>query len=380
MYHSSIPPSSLSRTIKCPWSLTACYERNTTNDAAAEGTTAHWGCEVVLNSYKTPGATPIILSNMVGEVCPDTGMVFTEDMAEYCRVYVNYILKIVNNTGTLQNMLVEERVDIPMIHEGCWGTLDNGIYIPQHQTLIICDLKYGYRYVEPVENIQLMAYASGLISKYGLPPETKVTLVIAQPRPYHRLGPIREWHTTAGEIRPYINTAHNAVSEALNGNARANTGSHCQYCARLPDCPAAQQASYNAIQVTMQNFDTVEYLPENLAQCLDNLEQAEEIIKMRTDALRELAKKQVKEGVTIPGYEIRETFGRPVWTKSEDEVKAFGNVMGVGLTKESLMSPSEAKKAGVPDELVKKLTTRQSKGLSLKRTDNSLAKIIFSKR
>src|SRR5690606_25074571 len=68
----------------------------------------------------------------------------------------------------------EQRVDIPRVHAECWGTPDFWTAVfPEDERgskryVRVVDYKYGHRFVEVFENLQLAAYASGVLSQLSI--------------------------------------------------------------------------------------------------------------------------------------------------------------------------------------------------------------------
>ena len=364
--HSSIPPSSLGRVLKCPASLRPNAEKSEdSNDAALEGTTAHWWAEQTLNGVVVP----------VGTVCPETHMEVTEDMVHYTQVYVDHARWLMA-TQHMKSCGIEKRVKVPQIHNDCWGTLD---FFAWNGALYVVDLKYGYRIIEPVDNTQLMTYARGIANELELPDTIRVVLTIVQPRAWHRLGPVREYCTTLAEIDTRIAVLNKAVINGMSDTPTMSTGSHCMYCVKAVDCEALNHATYNAIDVAMISGNECDFENKHLSLTLENLEKAQTIIDIRKNALSARALDLIKEGQTVPGYEASPTFSRRTWSKSDDEMKAMGTVLGINMTKEVISSPSEAKKAGMADDIMKKLSSSNKSGVKLTRDNNNLARMIFSK-
>ena len=360
--HSMIPPSGLGRVRKCPSSMVANAVSNTTNDAALEGTTAHWAAEQMLHGVEVTA----------GDVCPETNLEITEDMIAYTQCYVDYANSL-RHADQLHDSGIEHKVSIPQVHPDCWGTLD---FYAWNGALYIVDLKYGYRVVEPIDNAQLMAYARGVANDLDLPPTTRVVLVIVQPRAWHRLGPVREYVTTLEAIDGEIAVIRAAVIQGFSDNPLAHAGSHCLYCVKAVDCEALTRASYNAIEFTMANDDSLSMSNEHLSLMLENLGNAATIIDIKKCAIETRLLELIKGGEVVSGYEASPTWGRKEWLGSKDEIKALGQVFGVNLIKETVMSPSEAEKAGMN---IGKLAKSTKTGVKLKRNDNSLARMIFSK-
>ena len=361
--HSKIPPSSLSRVRKCPASLIPNAADNTTSDAALEGTTAHWAAEQMLHGVAVRPC----------DVCPETHLEITDDMIVYVQCYVDYV-NTIRHGHQLHSNGVEHKVNIPQVHADCWGTLD---YYAYNGALYIVDLKYGFRIVEPVDNEQLMAYARGVANELLLPSETRVVLVIVQPRPWHRLGPVREYFTTLADIDAEITSIAHMVEEGLRSAAPpASTGSHCLYCVKAVDCEALNIAACNAVDVTMNCGEMVGMSNNQLSLMLENLEKAQTIIDIKKGAVETRLLELIKEGEVVAGYEASPTYSRKDWLRPKDEMIAIGKAFGIDLIKEVLKTPGEAKKAGMK---VDKLAKSVKSGVKLKRNDNNLARIIFSK-
>ena len=375
--HAPVSPSGLGRTIKCTGSLLASrgIKDEGDNFPADEGTTAHWGASEVLTSYK-PGYDVKVVGDMVGKICPDTNMEFTQEMVEHVNLYVFYVLKL----GTISDLYIEQRVQIPSIHPTeCWGTLDAGSYDPDTKTLTIVDLKYGWRTVMP-HVPQLIAYGDGLASALQLPDDIKVKLVIIQPRPFHRLGYIREWNTDVGTIRNEALALGVKVQEALAGGT-LTPGTHCLYCKRLGDCPAFAESTLNAIDFAMEpDFSTVEYLPANRAKMLDTLNLAKEMINLRIAVEEENGMRLIKSGTPIPSYEIDHSAGWLKWDKSPKEMIAFGKVMGIDLQSDKPCTPPEAKKRGLSEKQVNQLSSRPGGKATLKKVNVEYAQHVFNQQ
>jgi hypothetical protein len=359
--HSSVPPSGLGRAVKCSAALVPNASNNTPNEAALEGSTAHWS-----NDERLKG-----IDVKVGDICPETNLPVDQDMLIYGDLYIDYVRKLGGEVGS------EYRVSIPQIHKLCWGTLD---YYAYYKTLTIVDYKYGFITVNPADSIPLVAYARGKANDLNLDSNTQVKLVIVQPRPWHEAGRIREYHTTLYDIDKQIEIIHNAVKEGLSQNRTARTGGQCMYCVKAARCEALTLATYNAVDIARRDYDVIDFGNKQLSICLDNLEKAEALIKIRKDALAEKAKDSLLRGDRVPGYSIRSTYSSKKWTKPDDEIIMAGELLGVTLSKETLITPAQAKKLNVPSDIIDKLSISVQTGTKLTRSDDNLAKLIFSKK
>ncbi|MBV1929010.1 MAG: DUF2800 domain-containing protein [Gammaproteobacteria bacterium] len=359
--HSNVPPSGLSRVLKCSASLMANARDGTSNEAAMEGSTAHWANDQRLKGHAVN----------VGDICPETNLPVNQDMLTYGDLYLNYVKTLGGEVGS------EVRVSVPQIHKDCWGTLD---YYAYYQTLTIVDYKYGYIAINPVDSMQLMAYARGKANDLKLGPNCSVDLVIVQPRPWNPAGRIRTFHTTVGSIDKHIAKLKIAVEEGLSQNKMARTGDHCMYCVKAPTCEALLSASYNAIDIARRDYDVVDFGNAQLALCLENLERAEGLIKIRKDALKEKAENAISAGSSVPGYELTPRWSGKQWTRPSDEVKMMGKLLGVDLTKESLLTPTQAKAKGISTDILEKLSKSVQTGVKLTKNNVNLARLIFSKK
>jgi len=359
--HSPVPPSGLSRVAKCGASLIANASSNTTNEAALEGSTAHWA-----NHERWRGKEV-----KVGDICPETNLPIDQDMLTYGDLYLDYVRNLGGEVGS------EIKVSVPQIHKNCWGTLDFYAY---YKTLVIVDYKYGFIPVDPVDCSQLNAYAKGKANDLNLPPDTQIKLVIIQPRVWHKAGRIREYHTTLHSVDKHIEMLRITVEEALSQYVMAKTGSHCIYCVKATTCEALLTASYNAIDVARRDYDIVDFGNKQLAICLDNLEKASQLISIRRKALEEKAVNSIGAGDNVPGYELSPTWSSKIWTKPKEEIKIMGRLLGAELTKEVILTPAAAKKEGVSPEIVDKLSKSVQSGVKLTKQTTNLARLIFSKK
>ena len=70
--------------------------------------------------------------------------------------------------------------------------------------------------------------------------------------------------------------------------------------------------------------------------------------------------------------------GNEQWTVSIAEVLAVGESMGVDLSKPGILTPNQARKAGLDKEVVAQLATRNS-SMVLTKQDETLASTVFGK-
>lgn len=337
--HSELPPSSSNQWIACHGSLYMQRKYPGVEDESAkDGGTAH-----ALGAHKLDSSHP---------KPPD----FTDEMQDAVAIYVDAVRSITQD----HKVKVEVRLDIPAVHPSCWGTCDCLWYDSKNDTLHIFDFKYGYGVVEIFDNWQLILYALGALEIYKA---TNAHLHIIQPRAFHPDGPHRTWKTTSANIFEHAETAAIAAASALsvltiapkdgNGILLA-TGPHCRYCSALFACPAAQRAEGSAIDV--QDVTTLfNPTPAYIGFELAVLTRARDIIEHRLSALEQAALEMDKKGTVIPGWEVGFTAGRTVWDLDparETELETMAAFYGVKVSTRSFITPKQAAKAGLPEEVV----------------------------
>lgn len=169
-------------------------------------------------------------------------------MADAIQVYLDRVRPSINGFhGT--NFFIESRLARPEVHPAMFGTVDFGalarIHVPDvavtyNEFLDITDLKMGEGIiVEPEDNPQMKYYAFMMLDQHfaDLPDEFPVRLTIVQPRAFHQDGPIRDWWTTAGEIRQWVKDELLPAMFDAEVNGTLDAGSWCRFCPAKLVCP-----------------------------------------------------------------------------------------------------------------------------------------------
>jgi len=355
-----VRPSALHRTVACPYSLIASvgHDDSESSDDAKLGTCAHSVSEIMLNG----GAVE------AGEILG--GVEVTTEMLDHVGGYVDYLKSLDCE------LYIERHVDIPRIHPQCSGTPD-GVAVGNNVTRV-ADLKYGRRPVSPVHLPQLIAYASAIGDLIGCDDNHIFELVIYQPRTYSPLGPIKVWRVSWADIKVYAAKIADAVMIAFSDNPHAQTGSHCHYCPIAHKCETLAMASYNAIDIANYPISIDGFNNLNIGQCLENLERAEEVIKLRADALRVEVEERLRMGARIPMYELTPSKGATVWDNPQ-MVEDVAKIAGVDVFKRSLMTPKQVIKAGISENIIGKLSTKKPGAFKVTRVNNDDATMRFNK-
>lgn len=329
---------------------------NPSTEQTDEGNAAHWLCEQVYHGANA--------EDLIGQTAPN-GLYITADMVEYCREYLEFI--------TSENCEVE----VDTSHSGNGWEIRGRADCIKHtdNKLIVSDLKYGWRIVEPENNWTLISHAIAYCQKNNIQPCT-IAFMIFQPRPFHPQGTVRTWIIDYTELM----SLYQELSEVLsNPSSTVRSGSQCYKCQCLSQCPAAQIAAMNAIDVAEIAFDS-EIENDKLVWMLANLKRAQEIIKQSYDAYEDLALHRLKAGGRLKGYSMQQALGQTTWNDgiTSNVVKMMS---GVDVRVDKIMTPAQAKKAGVPEDLIKSMTHRPDNGFKLVAVDeNKLAQKMFGKK
>lgn len=365
--HSVFPPSSMRRLTKCTGSFDLCrlYPEPEDSPAAMEGTAFH---EVVANLI---GGASMVVGSLASN-----GIAVTEEMVEGAEMCVEAI-----PFEFLGSCRVEERIDIHGIHPECFGTPDVWFYDPVKRVLNVLDWKFGHGYVEVFENYQLAAYASGIMDQQGYDDqEIWVKFTIVQPRCFHKDGPVRTWGCKAHELRGMINIMAMACGTAATGQGVCRTGEHCRHCSGIVACDAAQRAGAAAMDFTAQPVPS-EMSPADRGLYLTRVRQAATMLKALDSGLSEEIERSIRGGQSVPGFTLEPGRGSAAWSKPFNEVAALGDMLGVQLRKEALLTPIQAtaalKKMGVDGSVISGYSESTSGALKLAQTDSTLTRRVF---
>ncbi|HHI1869244.1 TPA: DUF2800 domain-containing protein [Escherichia coli] len=376
--HALLSPSGAKKWLTCSASL-ACEKDipNTSGKAAVTGTACHTIAEVHLNAYIRGTALPLerevgayVLDEGKGQIkaliSPMKGAVLiTADMIEQVRKYADYCKAIID-VATYAKL--EMRVNLTeVLHPGyegveTFGTADlvaiQELANTEEHMLIIGDLKTGRHRVEAKENKQLMLYALGvyrrLKRRYNI---TTVRLVIFQPY----AGGATEWDISVEGLELFAKFAQKRALLALDAYFRGKKNlkasdfkpsvDGCQWCRFSEQCAARTKTVNSVLAEELEDDFVLELTPEQLVAEYEKLP----LLRQHIDKVEKAMAAALHSGKKVPGYKLVE--GRPgnrAWKGAEKVTELYGDK----LTKEVLMSPTEAVKV-IPEEELKDFITRK---------------------
>ena len=272
---------------------------------------------------------------------------------------------------------IEQKFKCSYIHPDNFGTPDGWIWCPNDRLLIIDDCKGGHVHVEVYENWQLINYVSGVAERLNLHnPDVAVWLRLVQPFSYHNDGPVRTWKTTLGALQGrYWPELSAAAYESLSDDRKCTTGHQCHRCQNRHTCQAALQCGMELYETVMVPISSI-LSPDALGLQMKIVDRAMEQLTGLKTGYEEQVKATIKGGTAVPGWCMEPTVGREKWKSSIEEVKAMGELFGVNLIKDELITPNQARKAGIPNDVLSIYSGRTT-GLKLKPESTNKVSMIF---
>jgi hypothetical protein len=333
-------PSAAHRWTKCTAApqFSAAAGPRPPSDDAREGTCAAWVAEQVLTGRATA------CRDMIGAT-HENGWQVDAEMAGHVQDYVDLCHADDNGAGWAEiRLTLSDRVA---------GTAD-WLAINSAGQLVVRDLKYGFRLVEP-DSPQLVIYAAAALQSPGWPVKGVVTEIF-QPRGFHPLGPRRQRRWTTDEIRT-LGQEYAAKAEACHQpNPTATPGPHCLYCEGSVGCAALQATAAQTLAVVeMQGWR--ERTPAEMAQALHFHRWASDTITAAAKALEAEAEAVARSGTRLPGWGLSPRLGNTRVTAPPALIAALtgGTVSG---EKTVPMGVADLKAAGMPEATLKLVTER----------------------
>jgi len=326
--------------------------REQQTDSAREGDAAHWVVECYLRAPQDP----------IADTAPN-GVPIDDDMLAHAQAYADLIPTFGVYTEWSCDWYATRDIEIAVRADAVW-------YDEPSNTLHVRDYKYGYRIVNPEGNSQLLAGAIGALRKLAAAgrtfiPDTIIDMGIYQPRPYHPDGPARHWRVTLQQIVA-LHDAMVAELAKLPADTLA-TGDHCEHCpaAVMGTCPAYLLAVNNAVDVATRGSSIELPLPA-IGRDLIVLERAAAMLKQRLDFAKDIAKRALTADVAaLPGWALEPQHSNKAWTIEPEALQALTNADIYAPRK--LVTPAEALRRGIPEDVVSANTKRTLTGHKLVR-------------
>ena len=385
MSHSIIPPSSAhiwGKPDGCTgWVLmNQCYPETESTIEAMEGEASHEIARILIEiSARGSGLT---FKDFEGKV-HENGVMYTEEMFEGAKEYADDVAIVMRKSGVFAgpNLGIEKRLEMPQIHELEFGTCDCFLFNKKTNHLYIWDYKFGYLIYEAFENWQIIDYYAGIYNLLGFDghqdQNITVHIRVAQPRAFHRGGTIREWTVKGSDLRGHINILHENAAKSLGPDAECKSGPHCRYCPARHACESALSAGMGLYEVASKPVP-VELSAAALGTQLTIVKRARKQLEYLESGFEEQVKGLIKSGKNVPGWGTEQTYGREKWGKPFEEVIAMGDMLGNDLRRKEAITPNQARKLGIDDEMVKAYSTTPHAGLAIVPDNGNKVKQVFT--
>ena len=378
--HAPITPSAMGGYVYCTAKrdMEKQFPELMPNEETEEGNAAHWVASENLENWKRTGE---LLPSLIGKSAPN-GILVTDEIEDSAFIYVNAALKLIKEKNISREcVFIEVRLYAKHIHPDLWGTAD--LVIIHGPDIYLFDFKHGHLIVSEFENWQLLSYLAGVVNWLQIdgPTEPYYTahLTVVQPRAFHRRGTVRTWSVALINLRAQFNILRTTCETIAEGKGVCTTGPQCRDCTARYACEANRLAAGAAIEYSLK--------PE--PELLDNyavgvelvfLKRAMDALKYRYNALYELAEINARtKGARYPFHSINRKFGRLNWKKNKSvaEIKQLGVMLNKNLIKDAVITPTQAIKLGVDENLINVYADRDEKTV-FEFDDGEKAKLIFS--
>lgn len=199
-------------------------------------------------------------------ITTDAGFEFfvNDDMIAAVQTYLDEVVKLfTSKPGAVLG--VETRFSLEWLHPGCFGTNDTSVTFKGDE-LIIMDYKHGKGIaVEVTDNPQLMYYALGALGPDNKENVKKITMVIGQPRAYHKDGPMRYWSITVEQLYAWCyDVLLPGILETEKPNAKLEAGEHCRFCPAKPTCGKIASVAFEVAKVDFAHIKPNQPIELNL--------------------------------------------------------------------------------------------------------------------
>jgi len=328
-------------------------DENEDTEVREDGTACHWLAEQRLTDVKHPSGT----------VSPNA-RVITDEMQGAVDEYVRIM-------GDGEHWVIEEKAPVSTVIAGMQdGTPDAWSFNSHTMTLTILDLKFGYRFVDAYENIQLTIYALTIIfAVLKLTPDNvKVRLGIFQPRAPNHMGALRWWSPTPTKLYEMHAMIVAGVWQCLQPNALCTPHPGCKTCPAAHACHALRMAASRDTEVAYAPVPAI-LDNERLGYELSIRHAAAKMLESQIAGLETQAEHALRHGERVSGYELgpRRTLWR--WKEGAAQlVAALAASLKIEAVEVKTKSVAQLR-ALLPKEVVELYAEKPNGGFVLKPID-----------
>ena len=267
------------------------------------------------------------------------------DMIEGAQIFCDAVLNVCSD---LSKVIIQGILACPDIAHNVIGSPDVWFFDKAKNQIHIFDYKYGHNFIDAFENWQLICYASSVLSNTNHAPDVSITLWIIQPRNYNYQGVVRKWEVDEEKLQPYFDVLREGAIVANSDNAPLVTGSHCYRCHAAHACDQLRRVGMSALDLADGNLEDVSIA--KIGFMLSLLEDGISRLKALELGLKEDVSYRIRSGEAVDGYTLAPSYTNKRWAKPESEILAIGDLYGINLKSEKLITPTQAEKKGFPIE------------------------------
>lgn len=333
--HAELGASNMHRWANCPGSVRLSKGiPSKTSDYAKEGTFAHDVaadiCEIIKGYYQdyVSGKTGLEcflscivsdgdIANHYRKIAANKELSDPKSTLEAVETYVQYFVDLLETLpiDERNQILIEQRLNLSAVYEGCFGTGDLVVYSGKFNKLYVIDFKHGAGLpVEAENNMQLQYYGLGALLEIDEPCEN-VELVVVQPRCPHPHGPIRSWEIESFDLLDFSGQLIKYADKTKDPDAPLNAGSWCQFCPAKHICPSLRD---EAQSIASNVFNPISNSKE-IGRYLSLIPRLKEWIK----AVEDHAMTEARNGNIPMGFKFVAGRGRKAWNTEEDEIASY---------------------------------------------------------
>lgn len=368
----TLRPSNAHRWANCSGSdrLESAFPEPEETAEAKEGTAGHFYATEALQGREV----------REGDTAPN-GVRIDADMIEGGDVLIKEVRRVMSLLPG-GRLYVETFCEAPtLIHPRVKGTPDT-VYIHMEQRYLhVFDFKYGHKYVEEFRNAQGVNYIGAVFESAGITDMREiagwqVVFTVVQPR-YYMAAPVRHWRMTGGDVVQALAQMQQAAQRADDPNAECRAGPWCDNCQGVGACEALAKTAGIAIDMSGRNTPLDVSVPAAAKQ-LGTIKDAIARLEAMAEGLEARLTAEIKAAKSVPGWALLPASNREVWLYEPSSVIELGDAYGVDLRKkDAIMTPGQARKAGLDEGVMKLYSDRKPGALKLVRADSNQAAKAF---
>lgn len=357
--HSKLSASASSRWTQCPGSVPLSIgASDKTSFAALEGTALHAVMEkCLLEGIQAADVAEITITER-GE---QHKFELNDEQHEAVQFVLDHAYSLKEAGGTL---LTETKVlygrAIGQPDDQAFGTVDIAIVNGKH--LHIVDAKFGRRYVDPVENTQMLLYAIGMLDTVEMLEGRmeKVTMHISQPR-LAATEPGEGWTRHREEMEDWIAYFQKAAELVAEAGSRPMdkdwqerflkpTEEGCHFCRAAAHCPALKQVHDGVMAMAAEiispdDFEVI--ATDKLAQIdLGEVLRTAPLVRKFLESVETKAMADLLDGKAVDGFKlVQGRQGNRKWSDEQAVVVEFETLGPDLYTKPKVKTPAQVEKA-----------------------------------